>query len=388
MRKNHQKIKCNKNRKIRCSKNQRKTKVTKSLPIFSANGAGVVTKIQSLLNNITELGAGLITLQETHFARKGKLNGKICDFEIFEAIRKKQKGGTLIGAHRSLDPVLIEEYSEDFELLVVEVRIGTKDVRIISGYGPQENWKMDERLPFFTALEQEILKAKLHGKAVYIQMDANSKLGPDMIKGDPHGQTDNGRLLAGIIKRNALLVMNNSEQKCKGKITRRRITKNSREESIIDFVIVCEIMEDMISEVVIDEDRHNILTRHTKTKTGVKIKESDHNSIITQVNVSWNKTKNVTRVEMYNFKDREGMKKFKNMTSNSNFLSEVFEDNDKDVSVKTKQFLKRFGFCLSKSFKKIRMKQTKNNKALEALFNRRRILRTKTDVEHTCIGRR
>ena len=45
---------------------------------------------------------------------------------------------------------------------------------------------------------------------------------------------------------------------------------------------------------------------------------------------------------MYNFKDREGMKKLKNMTSNSNFLSEVFEDNDKDVSVKTKQFLKRF----------------------------------------------
>ena len=29
------------------------------------------------------------------------------------------------------------------------------------------------------------------------------------------------------------------------------------------------------------------------------------------------------------------------MTSNNNFLSEVFEDNDKDVSVKTKQFLKK-----------------------------------------------
>ena len=88
----------------------------------------MVTKIQSLLNNITELGAGLITLQETHFSRKGKLNGKISDFKIFEATRKKQKGGTLIGAHRSLDPVLIEEYSEGFELLVVEVRIGDIDV--------------------------------------------------------------------------------------------------------------------------------------------------------------------------------------------------------------------------------------------------------------------
>ena len=177
------------------------------------------------------------------------------------------------------------------------------------------------------------------------------------------------------------IVMNNSEQKCKGKITRRRITKHSREESIIDFGIVCEIMEDMISEVVIDEDRHNILTRHTNTKTGVKIKESDHNSIITQVKVNWNKTKNVTRVEMYNFKDSEGMKKFKHMTSNNNFLSEVFDDKNKDVSVKTKQFLKRFGFCLSKSFTKIRVKQTRHNKALEDLFNRRRILRTKTDED-------
>ena len=145
-----------------------KSQVTKCVPIFSANGAGVVTKVQSLLHNISELGVGLITLQETHFTRKGKLNGKIVDFEIFESIRKKQKGGTLIGAHKSLDPVLIEEYSEDFELLVVEVRMGRTDVRIISGYGPQENWKVENRLPFFNALEQEILKAKLHGKAIYI----------------------------------------------------------------------------------------------------------------------------------------------------------------------------------------------------------------------------
>ena len=119
-----------------------------SVPIFSANGAGVVTKIPSLVNNVESLGAGIITLQETHFKRKGTLNGKIVDYEFFEAIRKKQKGGTLIGAHKSLDPVLIEEYSDEFELIVVEVRLGTMDTRIISGYGPQENWKMEQKLPF------------------------------------------------------------------------------------------------------------------------------------------------------------------------------------------------------------------------------------------------
>ena len=107
------------------------------------------------------------------------------------------------------------------------------------------------------------------------------------------------------------------------------------------------------------------------------MKESDHNSIITKVNVSWNKTKNINRLEMYNFKDSDGLLKFKNMTSRNTFLSKVFDGDAKNITVKTKQFLKRFGYCLSTSFRKIRIKQTKRNKALEDLFNRRRILRTK-----------
>ena len=123
--------------------------VVQSVPIFSANCAGAVNKIQSLVNNVIHLGAGIITLQETHFQKKGRLNGKLKDFEFFEAIRKKHNGGTLIGVHKGLDPVLIEEYSEDFELLVVEVKFGGKDVRIISGYGPQENWKNSEKKCLF-----------------------------------------------------------------------------------------------------------------------------------------------------------------------------------------------------------------------------------------------
>ena len=179
-------------------------KIVKSVPIFSANCAGCQSKLQSLVDNVNHVGAGIFTLQETHFKRKGKLNYKFPEFQIFEAIRIKQKGGTAIGAHKSLEPVLIEEYSEEFELIVVEIKMGGKEVRIITGYGPQENWKRDERLPFFQALEDEIVKAISSDKLVYIQMDANSKLGPDMIKGDPHAQSDNGKILAAIIKRNAL----------------------------------------------------------------------------------------------------------------------------------------------------------------------------------------
>ena len=139
-----------------------------NVPIFSANGAGCISKIQSILDNKNHLKAGIKTLQETHFTRKGKLNQKLKDFEFFEAIRKKVKRGTLIGVHKSLDPILIDEFSEEFELLVVDVGIRNKYVGIMSGYGPQENWNIEERMPFFRAIEEEIVKAKMSDKDIYL----------------------------------------------------------------------------------------------------------------------------------------------------------------------------------------------------------------------------
>ena len=72
---------------------------------------------------------------------------------------KKVRGGTMIGVPHALNPVLIQEYSGEFELLVVELKIKDKEIRIISGYGPQENWNEVDRMPFFIALEEEINKA-------------------------------------------------------------------------------------------------------------------------------------------------------------------------------------------------------------------------------------
>ena len=213
-----------------------------SFSIFSTNAAGLKFKVQSLKNEINLSNAAVFTIQESHFNKKGKLT--VDNFEIFEAIRKKNNGGTIIGAHKALKPMLIEEYSEDFELLVVEVKIKNKEIRIITGYGPQETWPEEERLPFFQALEQEIVKAELQGKSIIIEMDSNSKLGPDMIPKDPHSQSPNGKILEGLINRHGLIVANGVTEKCEGAITRKRETINSVEESIIDHVIISEKCEE------------------------------------------------------------------------------------------------------------------------------------------------
>ena len=58
------------------------------------------------------------------------------------------------------------------------------------------------------------LKAEMAGKSIIIEVDANSKLGPDLIPGNKHQQSDNGRILTGVIKRQNLIIGNSLKQ-CK-----------------------------------------------------------------------------------------------------------------------------------------------------------------------------
>ena len=47
---------------------------------------------------------------------------KVSNFKTFESIRKnKEKGGSLLLVHEDWNPILVKEYNESFELLVVEV---------------------------------------------------------------------------------------------------------------------------------------------------------------------------------------------------------------------------------------------------------------------------
>ena len=79
--------------------------------LFHANEAGMKFKDEGLKNKIKYFESNIFSINETHYTNKGKL--KIDNFEMFEAIRKKRdKGGTLLGIHKGLNPILINEYSD------------------------------------------------------------------------------------------------------------------------------------------------------------------------------------------------------------------------------------------------------------------------------------
>ena len=98
--------------------------------------------------------------------------------------------------HTALKPFLIQEYSNELRHLVVERTIANKQIRIISGYGPQENWAEAERMPFFHSIRTGNYKSWVSWKisCYFIELDANSKLGPDVITGDMYKQSENGKV--------------------------------------------------------------------------------------------------------------------------------------------------------------------------------------------------
>ena len=292
--------------------------------------------------------------------------------------KNKEQGGSMLGVHVGLNPILIKEYSDSFELIVVQTKAADKDIMIMTWYGPQESWKDHERLPFFTALEEEIASAEYEGKSVIIAMDANSKLGPNHIPGDPHQISINGKVLEGIVERHGLVVVNGLLEKRKGTITREKNTVNGTEKSIIDLVLISSDLLNHIEHVHVDDERVHVLTKNLKTKTGIHYMESDHNIINTRLNIKWN-SKKAKVMEVFNYKDVKSLGMFKAETTNTDCLSKII-DLDKPIDVVAKKFMKRLSGVIHKCFNKVKIVD-KEDKRLQKLYNTRRVLRNKSDDE-------
>ena len=56
---------------------------------------------------------------------------------------------------------------------------------------------------------------------------------------------------------------------------------------------------------------------------------------------------------MFKFNDKESLKTFKELTSNTNQLSKIF-DTHKDLNTQTKAFIKRLKGFTTKSFEKLK----------------------------------
>ena len=140
-------------------------------------------------------------------------------------------------------------------------------------------------------------------------MNFNAKLGKHVIRGDPNEMSKNGELLKEILDRHDSVVANATD-KCKGLITRRRVTVLGIEESIIDYIILNKRLSEYLIEMIIDDKRENVLTNYSKTK----VTESDHHILIGKFNILVRSRKYQEKKEVFNVRNPNNLKLFKDNT--------------------------------------------------------------------------
>lgn len=336
----------------------RKKSILKSIDfkMFSCNAAGLKNKLLSLSKVINDLNLSVFCIQETHLVKEGCIefqNGT--SFQIFEKLRETRFGGGLaIGARHELHPVWLGDGGCDAEALTIQITIQEMKIRIVNAYGPQEYDENQRKAKFWKHLDTEVFNAEKNGEAVILTMDGNSWLGPGILKNDPHSQNKNGELMANFLTRNQNLTLLNAESFCNGLITRSRKVNQKEERSAIDFVIVSKKLIHFVNKFTIDENKiFSLINFSSKGKPTY----SDHNSILTEMNIRYEKLRPERRL-ITNFKSEEGFRNYKHETSQKGFFSEIFTKN---ISFKKqlKLWNHRLTSVVNRCFKKVRIKKDK-----------------------------
>ena len=104
---------------------------------------------------------------------------------------------------------------DDADFVTVQLKDNREGIRLIPAYGPQENDPEINRNLFYQSLSIQIEQAFLSGDSVIMVGDFNAKLGKDVIGGDVHPMSPNGKLLFSLCNKYNLFILNSSNL-CKG----------------------------------------------------------------------------------------------------------------------------------------------------------------------------
>ncbi len=312
--------------------------------------------------NIDQLKPHIIIIQETKFKKKNQIELK--GYRLFPTVRGDDGGGVLIACLVSLAPVLVYEGDAESEIIVVHVQLGSQPLRIIAGYGPQECAPTVVRETYRNDVEAQVVRAHLAGCMALVAEDANAKLGNEWIKDDPHEISDNGKLLSGMISRQNLVIVNNSDKCTGGPITRCRIVGGKKEESCIDYMLVSEDLSQHLEHAMIDSDQLYALTKYTTTKGIQSVKRSDHYTLVAYFSMIWNQKKE-ERIEMFKLRDEKGLQDFNKITSKSSGLNRSMSLPDLPLEDACNRWYKEFEKLLHRCFRKVRITESPPKNSLE-----------------------
>ena len=359
----------NSNKKRKTRRGLSKHKIQNKFSVVGVNSNGISSKLKSLDHIISKINPSVICIQETKVRKVGRISVQSKDFVTFELVRKESGGGGLATMVRAdLSPVWVSEGDDTTEVLVVEIHMEEKNIRIINAYGPQMCDSNEKKSKFWCRIQEEIREAAENHVGVILQMDGNLHAGSDIIRNDPNEINGNGKLFRELLRQNPSLWLVNGSEKCEGDITRKRVKGKKVEMAILDFLVVSEDLKSSLQKLKIDTDREYPLCSFLKGKQ----KNSDHFTLSATFDMKYRKRRPV-RVEVFKFKSPEGMEKYKHILKTENRLSECLNNND-DVEKQVLSWYEEFNRILSRSFSKVRVTNKQKETEVSRLFQKRTTL--------------
>ena len=261
---------------------------------------------------------------------------------------------------------------ENAEFITIKATLGTKQIRIILAYGPQEGSSVQDTDDFFTQISIQVNRAILSGNSVMLVGDFNAKLGKGLIQGDVHDISANGKKFLSVLECFDMVAIN-SLNLCNGVFTRVN-NNNPDEKSVLDYVCVTKDIIDLLLSMYVDEKK--MYTPWRKLKRGKKY--TDHNAILLTMKLDTflHKGGNQNRKTVWNFRDPQGWDKFYQLTQNDDQLLNVWKENDSFESCYQK-WHKRLNLLMHKCFKKKRIVMSKSlyNKEIRDLIQKRKMFK-------------
>ena len=286
-----------------------------------------------------------------------------------------------LGVAKELQPVWVREGDDEVEALSVVISLKHMKIRCCAAYGCQESDPLKRKEAFWAYLDEEVIQADLSGDGFVLHFDGNLWAGDELVPGDPRPQNRNGKKFEEFLKRNPHLSVVNSLSLCEGLITRRRVRDGKEELSVLDFFVVCARVLPHVTKMVVDEAKQHVLTNYQRVKKDGKAVDSDHVTEYMDLDIRIEKEK-PKRIEMFNFKEKDGQLKFHELTSETDAFTKCFEDENMLLKQVDKWHSVLMSFCKD-SFKKIRIRNEKIKplkSSLNALIdNRNQILRDPKD---------
>ena len=287
----------------------------RNVSIYYVNINGLKSKLDSLGCTMETVAPDVIALCEIKTITPGYATSFFKARGYDPPIIDKHSG-LMIAAKPKFNMVNVTTTAHN-NIISTSIKMGLNHMTIVLAYGLQETAKEEERVEFFEELELEMMAAENRGNNTMLVGDLNSKIiqENDLIK----ELTPNGTLLNNMISRCSLNVLN-FNKKCIGNWTRMQAKNGVTERSIIDYIIVNDNVEKVVTEMIIDEEKLFAPFWIRKSKNKMEKRQySDHNAILVTLQIPFNRSKRSKDTEHSNLHSgwkisSSGMDKFSEIT--------------------------------------------------------------------------